>query len=196
MNYKYTDRIIACIDKRLIEGFSRLKSVLSYDELNVMQEVNTLYYDCFGLIKELYLKLANKVYRDNRRNHMPGNLDEMWLDEILDGYDPVSKYVFSAEIDRKAARLIEAIMASQTKPQEVDGALRSLSLMLRIYAVRVTDEAVLKALRDDGEDLVRWVAEKDEKTCSVCNHRDGKVYDIELLPSKPHINCRCRFKRV
>ncbi len=196
MNYKYTDRVIAYIDKRLIEGFSRLKSVLSYDELNVMQEVNTLYTDSFSLIKEMYLKLANKVYRDNRRNHLFGSLDEMWLDEILNGYDPVSKYVFSAEIDRKAARLIEAIMASQTKPQEVDGALRSLSLMQRIYAVRVTDEAVLKALRDDDEDLVRWVTEKDEKTCSVCNHRDGKIYEIDAVPSKPHINCRCRLERV
>lgn len=196
MNYDYTDRVIGCLDKRLIEKFSRLKSILPIDEVNVIREVNTLYADIFTLIKSMYLKLANKVYRDNHRKHISGNLDEEWLDIIMDGYDPVSKYVFSAEIDRKCARLIEAIMASSTKQQEVDAALRSISLMQRVYAVRVTDEAALKALRDDEEDLVRWIAEKDEKVCKVCRRRDGTVYDIELLPPKPHINCRCRYERL
>lgn len=196
MNYKYTDKVIAYIDNRLIERFSRLKSLVSFDELNVMQEVNTLYAGIYVIIRGLFLQMANKVYKDNVRRGELRTLDEQWLDEILNGYDPVSKYVFSSEMDRKCARLIEAIMASSTKPQEVDAAMRSLSLMCHIYAVRVTDEAVLQALLDDDEDLVRWVAEKDGKTCSVCLSRDGRIYEIEDLPSKPHINCRCRFERV
>lgn len=196
MNYKYTDKVIAYIDNRLIERFSRLKSLVSFDELNVMQEVNTLYAGMYVIIRGLFLQMANKVYKDNIRKRELRTLDEQWLDEILNGYDPVSKYVFSSEMDRKCARLIEAIMASSTKPQEVDAAMRSLSLMCHIYAVRVTDEAVLQALLDDDEDLVRWIAEKDGKTCPVCLGRDGRIYEIEDLPSKPHINCRCRYERV
>lgn len=196
MNYKYTDKVIAYIDNRLIEGFSRLKSLVSFDELNVLQEVNTLYAGIYVIIRGLFLQMANKVYKDNVRRRELRTLDEQWLDEILNGYDPVSKYVFSSEMDRKCARLIEAIMASSTKPQEVDAAMRSLSLMCHTYAVRVTDEAVLQALLDDDEDLVRWIAEKDGKTCPTCLGRDGRIYEIEELPSKPHINCRCRFERV
>lgn len=196
MNYKYTDKMISYIDKLLIEKFSRLKSVLSFDELNIMHDVRALYDECTLLIKDVYLKLANRVYKESRRNRVLRGLDGEWLNMILEGYDPVSKYVFASEIDRKAARLTEAIIASSAKAQEVDAALRSLSLMQRIYAVRVTDEAVLQALRDDGVNLVRWVTERDERTCSVCNRRDGKLYKISRLPNKPHIGCRCRFERV
>lgn len=196
MNYDYTDKVIAYIDNRLIEGFSRLKSLVSFDELNVMQDVNALCNSMYVIIRGVFLMLANKVYQDNVRRKGLRELDEQWLDEILNGYDPVSKYVFSSEIDRKRARLIEAIMASSTKSREVDAAMRSLSLMCRIYADRVTDEAVMRAYVDDEEGRVKWVAEKDGKTCPVCLSRDGRIYEIEDLPSKPHINCRCRLERV
>ena len=196
MNYDYTDRVIAYIDKQLITRYSRLKSLMSFDELNVMQEVRALYDSILVMVREAYLKLANRTYTSNSRRKKQRILDELWIDHILSGYDSVSKYVFMSEIDRKCARLAEAIIASPTKVQEIDAAMRSMSLMCRIYAVRVTDEAVLQAFRDEDEDLVRWVAEKDEKTCSVCYRRDGKIYSIDELPSKPHINCRCVFERI
>lgn len=196
MDYEYTDKVIAYIDKQLIERYSRLKSLVSFDELNVLQEVNALYQEIDTLIRKIFLKLADKVYSDNIRAKDHQSLDEQWVDALLSAYDPVSKYVFTHEEDRKCARLIEAVIASSTKAQEIDAALRSMSFMCRIYAVRVTDEAVLQAFKDDEEDLVRWIAEKDEKTCTVCHKRDGKIYEIDLLPAKPHPNCRCSYERV
>lgn len=196
MNYEYTDKIIAYIDKQLIGRYSRLKSLVSFDELNVLQEVNALYSEADVIIRKAYLKLAKKVYADNLREKSTQSIDQQWVDELLDAYDPVSKYVFSHEEDRKRARLIEALIASTTKAQEVDAALRAMSFMCRIYAVRVTDKAVLQAFADGREDSVRWIAEKDEKTCSVCHARDGKVYRLADLPPKPHINCRCRYGRL
>lgn len=196
MDYEYTDKIIAHIDKQLIEWYSRLKSLVSFDELNVLQEVNTLYQEIDLFVRNAFLKLANRVYSDSVRKTQFRSLDEQWVDALLSAYDPVSKYVFSHEEDRKCARLIESLIASTTKTQEVDVALRSMSFMCRIYAVRVTDEAVLQAFKDDEEDLVKWIAEKDEKTCSVCHSRDGKVYELESLPPKPHLNCRCRYRRL
>lgn len=195
MDYEYTDKVIAYIDKQLIERYSRLKSLVSFDELNVLQEVNALYREIDIIVRKAFLDLANKVYRENVRRAIR-SLDEQWLDNLLNAYDPVSKYVFTHEEDRKCARLIEAVIASSTKAQEINAALRSMSFMCRIYAVRITDEAVLQAFKDEGEDLVKWVAEKDEKTCSVCYKRDGKIYEIDLLPPKPHPNCRCYFVRV
>lgn len=196
MNYEYTDKIIAYIDKQLIERYSRLKSLVSFDELNILQEVNVLYQEIGILVRKAFLKLANRVYTDNLRKRAYRSLEEQWVDNLLDSYDPVSKYVFSHEEDRKCARLIESLIASTTKTQEVDAALRSMSFMCRVYAVRVTDEAVLQAFKDDEEDLVKWIAEKDEKTCSVCHSRDGKVYELASLPPKPHLNCRCRYRRL
>ena len=36
MTYKYTDKIITYIDKQLVERYSRLKSLVSFDELKVV----------------------------------------------------------------------------------------------------------------------------------------------------------------
>lgn len=44
MTYEYTDKIITYIDKQLIDRYSRLKSLVSFDELNVLNEVNILYH--------------------------------------------------------------------------------------------------------------------------------------------------------
>lgn len=196
MTFKYTDETIARIDKYLIERYSRLKSVLPMDELNVLTSVNSLYQEIQVYVKRAYLALANRVYADSSRTENSRRLDEQWLDEMMDEYDPVSKYVFRHEFDRKRARLIESIIASTTKTKEIDIALRAMSFMLRIYADRVTDEAVMRAYRDDGEEYVRWVAEKDEKTCSVCKRRDGHIYEIHSVPCDPHPNCRCKRMRL
>lgn len=196
MTYEYTDKMIAYIDKQLIERYSRLKSLVSFDELNVLNEVNTLYRELYGIIKKSFLILANQVYSHTTQRKSYRDLDEEWIDYLLTGYDPVSKYVFAHEIDRKCARLIEAVISSDTKAQEIDAALRSMSFMCRIYADRVTDEATMQAYNDDGVQLVKWVAERDEKTCSICKKRDGRIYSIHLVPSDPHPNCRCQRERV
>ena len=196
MTFEYTDKAIAYIDKQLIERYSRLKSLVSFDELNVLQEVNTLYREIGIIVRKAFLRLANKVYADTLRKKAYRSLEEQWVDKLLNSYDPVSKYVFSHEEDRKCARLIEAIIASDTKAKEIDAALRSMSFMCRIYADRVTDEAVMQAYKDEEEEWVKWIAEKDEKTCSECLKLDGKVFEINCVPSDPHPNCRCRRERV
>ena len=196
MTFKHTDAAIARIDKYLIERFSRLKSLLAIDEINIAGSINELYREIRQYIAQVLLALANQVYADTRREENTERLDEDWLNEIMDGYDPVSKYVYNHEIDRRRARLIEAVIASDTKAKEVEAALRGMSFMSRLYADRITDEAVIQAYNDDGETYVRWVAEKDSKTCSICRNRDGRIYEIDHVPHDPHPNCRCWRERV
>lgn len=195
MTYEYTDKIITYIDKQLVARYARLKSLLSFDELNVLGEVNTLYREVQSVVRKVFVLLANKVYSSTKETDF-GSIDEQWVDALLDGYDPVSKYVFNHEMDRRCARLIEAIIASDNKAQEIDSALRGMSFMCRLYADRITDEATMKAYNDDGEDYVKWVSEKDERVCSVCGKRDGKIYEIDNVPTDPHPNCRCKRERV
>ncbi len=196
MTYEYTDEMISYIDKQLIARYSRLKSLASFDEINVLNEINEMYHEISAIVKKTFLLLANRVYSETRREKSLKSLDDEWVDNLLDGYNPVSKYVFAHEIDRKCARLIEAVIASDSKAQEIDTAMRAMSFMCRMYADIITDEAVMQAYNDDGESFIRWVAEKDEKTCSTCKRRDGQIYEIDLVPTDPHPNCRCRRERM
>ncbi len=194
--YERTDKAVAIINDRLIELFSDLKSVMTFDRLNIMQAVNDTYAEADEIIRKVFLALARHVYADKVNDDRGRKIDEEWLDFVLTAYDPVSKYVYVNEFDRKRARLIEAAISSTAKTQEIDRALKALSFMARVYAVIVTDKAHLQALEDNRVKKVRWVAELDEKTCTVCHKRDGKIYFLEDLPPKPHPNCRCWYKEV
>lgn len=192
--YELTDIVIENIRKELIRDFSKLKSLLSYDELNVMSATKAVYSKIDLYVRQMFLQLMQAVYKKVTKRTCPYNY--AWLESFLLEYDEVSKYVYANEFERKRDRLAEALIASSKKNEEIDAALRYLSFMLTAYAVRVTDQVVLMAYRDMGIDTVRWKAEKDNKTCTICKHRNGHIYDIEQVPPKPHLNCRCEYEEV
>lgn len=192
--YELTDIVIENIRKELIRDFSKLKSLLSYDELNVMSATKAVYSKIDLYVRQMFLQLMQAVYKKVTKRTCPYNY--AWLESFLLEYDEVSKYVYANEFERKRDRLAEALIASPKKNEEIDAALRYLSFMLAAYAVRVTDQVVLMAYRDMGIDAVRWKAEKDNKTCTICKHRNGHIYDIEQVPPKPHLNCRCEYEEV
>lgn len=192
--YELTDIVIENIRKELIRDFSKLKSLLSYDELNVMSATKDVYSKIDLYVRQMFLQLMQAVYKKVTKRTCPYNY--AWLENFLLEYDEVSKYVYANEFERKRDRLAEALIASSKKNEEIDAALRYLSFMLTAYAVRVTDQVVLMAYRDMGIDAVRWKAEKDNKTCTICKHRNGHIYDIEQVPPKPHLNCRCEYEEV
>lgn len=192
--YEMTDIVIENIRKELIHEFSKLKSLLSYDELNVMSATKAVYSKVDLYVRQMFLRLMQAVYKKITKRKCPYNYT--WLERFLLEYDEVSKYVYVNEFERKRDRLAEALIASAKKNEEIDAALRYLSFMIAAYAVRVTDQAVLTAYRDIGIGTVRWKAEKDNKTCTICKHRDGRIYSIEQVPPKPHLNCRCEYEEV
>lgn len=192
--YELTDIVIENIRKELIRDFSKLKSLLSYDELNAMSATKAVYSKIDLYVRQMFLQLMQAVYKKVTKRTCPYNY--AWLESFLLEYDEVSKYVYANEFWRKRDRLAEALIASPKKNEEIDAALRYLSFMLTAYAVRVTDQVVLTAYRDMGIDAVRWKAEKDNKTCTICKHRNGHIYDIEQVPPKPHLNCRCEYEEV
>lgn len=200
MPFEYTDKAVSYIDKQIIARFSNLKSVLSFDEINAMtviEKTNAVYKDINKTVRKVYLQLANKLYREYvQRTKDLKSLDEEWVDAILAGYDPVTMYVFDHEIDRKAARCIETIIASKADPAEIDREMRGIAFQCRMYADRITDEAVMQAYEHDNVKKVRWRAENDTKTCKICESRDGKIYPIDKVPADPHPLCRCWRERV
>lgn len=188
--YKYTDKVILYMKKRFIRLFSNFKSQTSFEELNVLQSSKALYEELLKITEECLLIIAKRAYQDHD-GQVFNAITHAWLLGWLNEYDPVTKYVFSHEVERKCARFAESVIASPNKAQEIETALRYWSNMVAQYAITITDKAVEQAYRDKGVEKVMWVTVKDERRCKACRERHGKIYDIAKTPPKPHIGCRC-----
>lgn len=197
-DYAYVDDELEYLNREIVKRFGVLKSLLTLDEINILGEIGKVYRELAVLIRKSLLAIARFYYTElwESEREYTRWLDEQWIEDILTGYDPVSKYVFANEEDRKRARLVEAVMASSTPGAEADSAAKSLALMYRIYTVRVADEAAVQSLKDQGVTYVQWIAEIDNRTCQVCFDRDKRIYQLSKLPDKPHINCRCTLRSV
>lgn len=178
--YAYTDLEIRYINKQITRVF---RKKLKIDELNVIESSKKMYDELLSTAIGAYLRIAKKKYP---------RATKKWLMAILTDYDRVTGYVFTHEMERKRARFAEGTIAGT----EDGTAKRLMALMLSQYAITVTDYAVLAALTDEGFTKVRWVSTEDERRCKVCKERHGKVYNINRVPPKPHLNCRCYFVPV
>lgn len=188
--YKYTDKIILYMRKRFIRLFSQYKTQTSFDELNVLSSAKSLYSELQSIAEECLLMIAQHAYRENGGKNVR-KIDRAWLMAELEAYDPVTRYVYLHEVERKCARFAESVIAGTNKANEIDTGLRYWSNMVSQYAITITDAAVVLAYVEEGAEMVRWVTEVDERRCPECKKRHNKVYDIARVPPKPHLGCRC-----
>lgn len=189
--YDYSDKVLIILLKRFVEMFDSLKMNFLVDELNVFEKVTSLYEGLNELSQMWLTNIAAKAYKDagGEDNSV---VTRQWLSEnILEAYDPITKYVYNNEVDRKRSRLAESLIASEDKNGEIDRALKLWSAMISQYAITAVDVATLSAYKTLGVKEVVWKNIKDGKQCKVCMSRDGKVYPIDEVPPKPHIGCRC-----
>lgn len=189
--YDYADKALAVLLKHFIEMFDGLKMNFFIDELNVFKKVNSLYEELDGLSQMWLTNIAARAYKD-AGGEDNAFINRQWLTEnILEAYDPVTKYVYINEVDRKRSRLAESLIASDDKAGEIDKALKLWSAMISQYAVTAVDTATITAYKSLGVKEVVWKSINDGKQCKVCMSRDGKAYPIDEVPPKAHIGCRC-----
>lgn len=128
-----------------------------------------------------------------------------FVNAYLKGYDPVTQYVYTKEIDRKRMRLNEAIMTARefqdiVKLQKAVKRAEDLWFTQSSqYALDLMLEEVKEVYEEDtsGEDeLWRWNAIIDGHECEECHRRNGKVYKKSSYPSQPHYLCRCYPTKV
>ena len=203
--FQYADAAIRYMNRRNLRSFSRLKQ-LDFDELNILNAVTDIYRDVVRMAKKKYLGIAKLAFIDamiaagKSEKEAEKLADESitvdYILEMLDEYDPVTLYQFLPEIERKKQRLIEALIAAHNKNDEINKALRYLTLQLSQYADQAEIEATLTAFREAGVKRVRWITQEDEKVCKTCAPRDGKVYPINKVPPRPHYRCRCELVPV
>ena len=189
--YEYTDKVILYMRRKFIRLFNSFKSLQSFDELNVIQSSKTLYEELEDIVYESLLLIAKHAYKTHIGDIIDDYVVEEWVRDWLNDYNPVAKYVYTHEVERKRARFVEAVIASENKSKEIDTALRYWSQQATWFAIDVTDKATLEAYKAKGYTKVKWLTVKDEKRCSSCGKRHGKIYKITEIPPKPHLNCRC-----
>ena len=173
-----------------------------FDEMNIAQtkkHVNKLYKKIFKIIKEEFSAVVNDIYAEVADEAIElgfdgdlGDLDESWIEEFFTQYSPVTKYVFKNELNRKNSRLFEALIANlEARLESYESAEKSIVKQVKQSGIEFEDKIIEKTYKKFGVEEVMWVTENDDKTCGICNELNGTIFDLNDVPPKPHINCRC-----
>lgn len=217
--YKIGDRKLKALIVTITRIFKKSRLTLDFDHIN--QPVRTLQAESKRVYKLLeqknhqaYLELGYLVYIEAFKETQPGMADseisqkskkaisEKWLDKLQSEYSPVTKYVYSREVERKRARFFEAIVADAEaklrRDMESDYRVAENAWIrqTRQAMIDTEDRAAITAYRDAGVRRVRWIAQRDDKVCEECERLDGLVFSIDAVPDKPHYNCRCSLEPV
>ena len=192
--YSVTDKTIAYLNKQYGKLF---RGLTAFDELNVIPVSHEIYNKVYDLVKREATRLSDKVYRKYRRTEEPTGFDPAaWVLLLVLAYNPVTKYIFENEIERKRARFAEGVIASDVPAEEVALAKRLLAGMNAQFLDDLTHETMIQAFRDNGTKMVRWVTSPDDRRCKRCAAMHDKIYPIDNIPTKPHIHCRCWVEEV
>ena len=191
--YQKTDKVIAYLSKQYAKLF---RQVTSFDELNVIDVSHKIFDEAIILTEREVTRLVKIVYDSKRESGEISAEDALNLVlTLMLAYNPVTKYVYRNEIDRKRSRFAEGVIASDTPREEVTLAERLLISMNKQFAEDATFEAAVQAYKDDGVERVRWVTAEDDRRCQECKSRHGKIYPINNIPPKPHRYCRCYIEK-
>lgn len=191
--YSKADKVIAYLNRQYGKYF---RSVRSFDELNVIQVSHEIYEKIYTLVEKEATRLASAVYKDYNSEKGSTFDAAAFVLLMLMAYNPVTKYVFKNELDRKRSRFAESLIASETPVEDMALAKRLVAAMNAQFMDDITFEVMVKAFEDKGVERVRWFTHPDDKRCKTCKDRHGKIYPIHKIPSKPHIHCRCWVEEV
>ena len=196
-----SDAVAEKITRKISRQFRHNRLAL-FDEMNIAgikKHIRKLYRDVYKIIKNEFVAVLNPLYQEIYDEALAlgfdgdlRDLDEAWIEEFFDEYNPVTKYVFKSELERKESRLFEALVASKIDKMQSYKTAESLLLrQIKQYLVDLEDKVTITVYKAVGVEKVVWNAEQDHKTCGVCSEMDGQIFSLEDMPTKQHYNCRC-----
>ena len=165
--------------------------MMAMDVLNVLQASRELYNKLDSSNRTAFLRLARARYADITGVEDEDLISPAWLLAILLGYNPVTEYIYENEVHRKRERFAESMVSSANKLAMIKRGMTLWLNQTEQYLVIIEDAAVLEAYKTLSVKRVRWVTQKDERTCATCGPMHNKTYNINSVPPKPHRNCRC-----
>lgn len=127
----------------------------------------------------------------------PLKTDEEYVNGILGDYNAVTGYLYYPEAERKRARLSEALIAAvilalrKKYHEELKKFANLWHTQTLQYGETIVDKTRLDTFKKNGIKRVRWVSENDDRVCEICKERNGNIYPIDDIPTKPHYRCRC-----
>lgn len=204
--YSKLDKGLPEVKNNLRREFNRL-SLMGFDELNVLNTRKTtaqMYKRLSQRNERLYLdggyfaylfafgQASQLGFAGERRK-----IDAKWVESYLQEYNPVTRYIYEKEVERRRMRLNECILTDRefdSRENFQTDIRRSANYwwtQTLQYGIGACDAAMLDAFRDCGVKRVRWVTMEDNRVCDDCDKRDGVVYDIDKVPPKEHYGCRC-----
>ena len=208
--YEYGDAQVAKLKREIMVLF-RKAMLMRFDEINSTDTAKVIrrIYRTIGKRTRVYLEdLVDYIWFTVLEEHNL-TLDERaqarlrlstpreFVDAYLSGYDPVTKYVYDHELDRKRARLFESLIADRESdnPTAIDTdyirAQKLVTGQTEQYFIDVEDAARNRVYEAMGVPNVRWITEDDERVCEECGPMHGLVFPIDRIPPKPHPRCRC-----
>lgn len=201
------------IDDNKEELKNHIKRILNRVRLQLMKrdDVTT------DLVKELVVKsfeelnVANIEFFQEMKQileKLDSVDDEYSIENYLSAPNKTLLYVFDKEFDRKQNRYFEAILAIITAIGKIGTmelndikALQTQTSFVNSLHTQVVETAVdmerdmfLDNARKKNITKILWVSERDNKVCDVCKEYDGQVFDVDSVPERPHINCRCELQ--
>lgn len=217
--YAVGDRKLKALIVAITRIFKKSRLTLNFDQIN--QPVRTIQAESKRVYKLLneknrdaFLDLGLLVYMEAYAEVQPNipeseNLQKAkkaisgkWLDVIQSEYNPVTKYVYVTEAERKRARFFESLVADAESKQrrEMENDYRVAEnawiRQTRQAMIDIEDRAAIAAYKDAGVRKVRWISQHDDKVCKECGRLDGLIFPIDAIPDKPHYNCRCTIEPV
>ena len=199
--FSYTDKVVKVYLLQIIRRFNKILrqiNITSFDEVNVISAVNTEWGNIDKLMRDALLMIALYYYHlgcDTCGNDYEDELFILYFLAYLNDYDELTHYQYTNELDRKRARLIEALLSVKTLAKRKEQLLKAQKLLTKQFkqtADNVTEMAILKAYEEAGVKRVEWVTMEDERVCPVCGALDHKIFPLKKCPALPqHYNCRC-----
>ena len=108
--YQKTDKVIAYLSKQYSKLFRR---ITSFDELNVINVSHEIFDEAVILTEREVTRLVKAVYDSKREGGEISSADALSLVlTLMLAYNPVTKYIYRNEMDRKRARFAEGVIAS------------------------------------------------------------------------------------
>lgn len=198
--YEYIDENVEMLKKQTQTAFNNFRlSLLKFDELNVMQvksETESLFTKLKRQSDRFYTGLLNHLAES-----MGFEEDKYDLNELLETYSGALLYSFATEMERKRERLFETMVAidDMSDPEiftQQKKNIRNWNTQVEEFGVDIERNIFLSELRDSGIRKVQWMTAEDERVCTDCSDLNGIVFDIDNVPRRPHIGCRCWLKGV
>lgn len=201
--WKIGNKKLQQIQLKAWNRFLRFKATTKFDELNVINNSKTLYKELDNFNRQALLRLAQECYVDVVKETFDKDADSKDIPTsafvlgMLKGYNGITKYVYTHEVDRKRARFAESLIANQgISNKELQRAYNAWVHQSEQYVIDVEKQATLKAYKDNGIKKVRWITQRDGRVCQACAELDGKVFDIDNVPEQLHDNCRCEIEEI